>query len=199
MNESLRISVWGDSMYFYVNWLWKNSVICWADLCPTIGSSSLTEAQLSRWILGNCWSSNIAFTFPTPGICWTRFNTTGSSNLDTLFLQNGFSLFSPRTCGGQKCWDFEAKKAMYWTDQHSFYTLMCTRFLDYNWEWWYVMMTKVHPLTNCPMSWAASAGLDTGSRVKPNSKTTNFCSPLKYCSLRWVFSTITIPCRPLLA
>lgn len=35
------------NMRSYVNWLWKNAVTCWAVACPTMGSSSYTEAPQS--------------------------------------------------------------------------------------------------------------------------------------------------------
>ena len=46
-------------------------------------------------------------------------------------------------------------------------------------------------LTIWVMSWEASVCPLTGSRVRPRSNTTNFCTALKYCSLSLVFSTST--------
>lgn len=53
-------------------------------------------------------------------------------------------------------------------------------------------------LTTWVMSCAASVCPLTGSRVKPRSKTTNFCTAVKYCSLSLVFSTSTSVWRRLL-
>ena len=77
--------------------LWKKLWICWAAAWPTMGSSSVGAALQSCWMLEKCWSRARALTLPTPGTCWTRARTSGSSSWTELLLLKGFSLPPPLT------------------------------------------------------------------------------------------------------